>query len=270
MINITDDEFAYLVSLAKKNFGVNLIKKRTLVESRLTNYFIKKNIENFSQYFELLNKDVTNNEMTQLINILTTNYSYFMREHEHFDYLNSRVLPHLKNTIKDFDLRIWSAGCSTGQEPYTLAMILTDFFRETAVSWDYKVLATDISQKVLTKAVEGKYLAEEIEKVPPSWKLNYFNNLLNGEFEVNKHIKNQVIFRKFNLMQEQFPFKKKFHVIFCRNVMIYFDKETKNDLVRKFYDMTQRGGYLFVGQSEGVDTSIIPYEYVMPSVYRKK
>lgn len=270
MIRITDEEFQYLVSLAKDNFGVNLSKKRTMVESRLNNFLAKRGIDSFSQYFQILQTDPTNEEMTQLINMLTTNFSYFMREQEHFNFLTSTVLPALKAKVKDYDIRTWSAGCSTGQEPYTLAMVLKDFFGDQHYLWDYKILATDISQKVLTHAVNGEYEPEELKDMPAKWKLNYFSVLSNGYYSVNKEIKDQVIYRKFNLMQEVFPFKKKFHIIFCRNVMIYFDKDTKNNLIQKYYDLLEPGGYLFVGQSEGVDTSVVPFEYVMPSVYRKK
>ncbi|MDF2567325.1 MAG: cheR [Oscillospiraceae bacterium] len=269
MIKIKQDEFWYLVSFMKNNFGINLEKKRTLIESRLNNYITNMGIDSFSSYFDLLKSDSSGKEMTQLINFLTTNYSYFMREKEHFNYLQSTVLPYLKNSVASRDLRIWSAGCSTGEEAYTLAMILTDFFSTDSHTWDHKILATDISARALETAKKGIYDSEDIENIPQKWKLNYFNKLPDSTFEVKKNIKDQVVFRTFNLMEESFPFKKKFHVIFCRNVMIYFDQPTKTKLIRKYYNNMESGGYLFIGQSESINTREVPYQYIMPSVYRK-
>ncbi|MBC7765614.1 MAG: chemotaxis protein CheR, partial [Hyphomonadaceae bacterium] len=127
----------------------------------------------------------------------------------------------------------------------------------------------DISTKVLEHAKHGVYSQDQVEALDPLWKSNYFNKIDKENFEVNKDIKAEVIFRSFNLMEENFPFKKKFHVIFCRNVMIYFDHETKIELIRKFYEHTETGGYLFIGHSESINRSDSKYQYVLPAVYRK-
>lgn len=192
-----------------------------------------------------------------------------MREAEHFDYYRNTVLPYLANMIRDKDLRIWCCASSTGEEAYTLAMIQEDFFGRDKYLWDTKVLATDISEKVLNTAKKGVYENEHIASLPNSWKRDYFNSYTHTSSKVTDRIKHEVIFRRFNLMEPVFPYKKKFHVIFCRNVMIYFDKETKIELVRKLYNHMEEGGYLFIGQSESLMRDTTDFKYIMPSVYRK-
>jgi chemotaxis protein methyltransferase CheR len=269
MISISDEQFFRLTAYLEKNFGVNLIKKRTLIESRLNNYLIKNGFSDYVTYLDYAFGDSTGQEVGQILNLLTTNYSYFMREWEHFRYLKDQVLPELAPGLRDGDLRTWSAGCSTGQEPYMLAMTLTDFLGERDLLWDAKVLATDISEKALTAAKKGVYQDESLKSVPAVWKLSYFNKTPNQEWAVSDQLKKEVIFRRFNLIEEEFPFKKKFHVIFCRNVMIYFGEETKRKLVSRFYEATAKGGYLFIGHSESLDKNETGYQFISPSIYKK-
>ena len=268
MINIKENEFIELTKFLKNNYGINLAQKKILIEGRMNNVLIEKGFDSFRKYMDYVYADKTKNELTTLINKLTTNHTFFMREQEHFQFFNNQVLPYLESTVRDKDLRIWSAGCSSGEEAYTLAMIMQEYFAEEKGLWDKKILATDISVKVLQKAGRGVYGGESLEKIPINWKIEYFNNIDNDIYKIDSKLKNEVIFRVFNLM-DQFPFKRKFHVIFCRNVMIYFDKETKDKLIRKFYDMTEVGGYLFIGLSESLNKTESGYKYVMPSVYRK-
>ncbi len=269
MLSLTDAEFIRLTGFLKTSFGINLTQKRTLIEGRLNKYLTDRGFVCFSDYLEPIYSDPSGPEMSQLLNFLTTNFSYFLREWEHFEYLRGHVLPELQERIPDGDLRIWSAGCSTGEEPYTLAMLLNDFFRLDGARWDKKVLATDISNKALEAARRGVYEEEALSKVPPEWTRRYFSRQGDGAFQVKPALREEVIFRTFNLMEETFPFQKKFHVIFCRNVMIYFDRPTKAKLIQKFYKHTEPGGYLFVGQSESINREDAPWQYVMPSVFRK-
>jgi len=192
-----------------------------------------------------------------------------MRENKHFGFFKDQVLPHLKATVKNRDLRIWSAGCSSGEEPYTLAMIIADSFMEEKTVWDKRILATDISNRALEKAKAGRYDTNEIKLLPGNWIFSYFNRNDTDKYIINDRLKREVIFRRFNLMDKEFPFKKKFQVIFCRNVMIYFDDATKKELVNRFYDFTEPGGYLFIGHSEALNRSETNYKYIMPAVYRK-
>lgn len=269
MIQLSDNDFNLLTGYLRDRFGINLVKKRTLIESRLNNYLVSNGYNNYKSYLDYALSDKTGAEVSQMINYLTTNYSYFMREWDHFKFFKERVLPEMARGIRDNDLRTWSAGCSTGQEPYTLAMLIGDFTSENGLGWDTKVLATDISMKALDGARRGVYEDDALKSVPSFWKMNYFTKLPEGKWEVSEALKKEVIFRRLNLIEGDFPFRKQLHVIFCRNVMIYFNEETKTKLVDKFCRALAPGGYLFIGQSETIDRSDGKFKLVMPSVYKK-
>jgi chemotaxis protein methyltransferase CheR len=269
MLNLKDSEFRELTFYMKKNYGINLSQKKLLIEGRLSNMVIEKGFSNFSDYLKFVFKDASGIEISTIINKLTTNHTFFMREAEHFKYFRDIVLPYLEASSKTKDLRIWSAGCSSGQEPYTLAMIMADYFGTQWSSWNTKILATDISQKVLQEAQMGIYSGESISTMSKYWRLRYFKKIEDEDYQISEEIRNEITYRNFNLMTEVFPFKKKFHVIFCRNVMIYFESKTKMELINKFYDMTEPGGYLFIGHSESVNKDETKYQYIMPAVYRK-
>jgi chemotaxis protein methyltransferase CheR len=271
VITISNKEFSQLAAYIKANYGINLKEeKKTLVTGRLYNVLMQHGFADFSEYYEYILADKTGDAITTLINKITTNHTYFMREVDHFQYFKNYVLPYLSKTVKDKDLRIWSAGCSSGEEPYTLSMIIDEYFGSDKLLWDSKVLATDISSKVLEEASKGIYRNEDIGTLPSHWKMSYFNRSDNENSVIANKIKNEVIFRKFNLMESTFPFKRKFHVIFCRNVMIYFDAQTKRELVNKFYDCMEYGGYLFIGHSESLNREETKFKYIMPAVYRKE
>lgn len=271
LIGITNKEFCQLADYIKENYGINLKnEKRALVTSRLYNVLLQNKFNNYTDYLKYISSDGTGEATKTLIDKITTNHTYFMREADHFNYFHDKVLPYLISTVRDKDLRIWSAGCSTGEEPSTLAMILDEFFGTDKTMWDTKILATDISSKALGIAAKGIYENESISPLPAHWKLNYFKKIDNEKSILVDKIRNEIIYRKFNLMKEVFPFKKKFHVIFCRNVMIYFDNLTKDELIARFYDMTEPGGYLFIGHSEFLNREKTQYKYVLPAVYRKE
>lgn len=271
MLNITNKEFNQLAAYIKANYGINLKEeKRTLVTGRLYNVLMQNNFDNFTDYYDYIISDKTGNAAATLINRITTNHTYFMRETNHFHYFRDFALPYLKKTVRDKDLRIWSAGCSTGEEPYTLAMIIDEFFGKEKVFWDTKILATDISSRVLEEAEKGIYTKEKIATIPSQWKISYFKNYDDDSSVIADKIRREVIFRRFNLMDERLPFKRKFHVVFCRNVMIYFDIHTKKDLVNKLYNQIEPGGYLFIGHSESLNREETKFKYILPALYRKE
>lgn len=270
MVQITPKEFKLLAALIEKEYGIHLKpEKSTLLTGRLHKVLGELGFDTFTQYYEYLQADRSGTALATLVDKVSTNHTYFMREAEHFDYFYHTVLPFVKTTAKDKDLRLWCAASSTGEEPYTLAMLIDDFFEDEKQSWDTKILATDISQKVLDAAVEGIYTQEAVMALPKHWHQKHFTKLPDGRFKVKDHIRHQVIFRKFNLMEEVYPWRKKLHVVFCRNVMIYFDAPTKDKVVEKIYHALHDGGYLFIGHSESVNRNVIPLQYVKPAVYRK-
>ena len=167
------------------------------------------------------------------------------------------------------DLSIWCGASSTGEEPYTLAMVLKDFFGLEHDKWDTQILATDVSTAALSHAIAGTYTREQIEPMPDAWKRRYFKADKEGEYyTVTDEIKREVLFRKFNLM-DPFPFRRRMHVIFLRNVMIYFDNATKRSLIQKIYEGMEPGGYFFIGRTETIERDWVPFEMIQPSVYRK-
>lgn len=265
---ITDSEFLRIVTYVKKNFGIDLSQKRVLVGGRLENYLVRNGYANYNEFMEKVEKNPKGGEATDLINILTTNHTYFMREAEHFEFMKNVALPWAKSAAMGTkDLRVWCGASSTGEEPYTLAMIINDFGVEHA-AWDTRLLATDISMKVLSHASKGVYLQEDVDPLPVNWKRRYFKQISPEEFRVKEELKKEVIFRQFNLM-DPITFKKRFHIVFLRNVMIYFQDDIKYPLIQRIYDHMEPGGYLFIGLTERLDRQMVKFNYVQPSIYRK-
>ena len=268
-MKITREEFMRITNFVERKTGIHLEEKKVMVEGRLEGYLYKHGFSSFSEYMNAVESDGSGKMMEDMINILTTNHTYFMRENEHFEFFYNVVLPELKEKKKmEKDLRIWCGASSTGEEPYTLAMLIRDFFSLDSNGWDTTLLATDISTDVLRTATKGVYQKSQIEAIPDNWKRRYFKQIDDDLVEVTKEIKEQVLFRQFNLMSP-LPFKKPLQVVFLRNVLIYFEKDTKNDLLQRIYDKMEPGGYLFVGTTESVDRKVVPFNYVCPSVYRK-
>ena len=267
---MTDEEFFRIYWLLKDSYGIDMERKKEIVQGRLENYIRTNGYHNYGEYLHALAADTTGRLEQELVNILTTNHTFFMREFEHFEYLKRVVLPQLRiSEARRKDLCIWCGAASTGQEPYMLAMLLKEFFGLEHEEWDTKVLATDISLEALNHAVRGIYEDEQIQSLPDAWKRRFLHAIDDGHrYEITKDIKEEVLFRKMNLM-DTFPFKRKMHIVFLRNVMIYFDKRTRDELISKVYDVMEPGGYLFVGRTETIDRNAAPFQMIQPSIFRK-
>jgi len=268
MIKINDNEFNEIVSYVRNNYGVNLEKKRPLIEGRLGLHLYTLGYDNFKDYFEFAKKDPTKQEMGTMIARLTTNHTYFMREEQHFKYFNNTILRWIDEDLKEKDLRIWSAGCSSGPEPYTLSMVILDHYETVPARPNTVVLASDISGKVLSEGRKGIYKAAQLEELPERWLKKYFVSIGDDQWQVNDKLRKNVAYKKINLL-DNFDVKKPFHVIFCRNVMIYFDNPTKEELVQKFFDAMIPGGFLIIGHSESLSVLKQNFDYLRPSIYRK-
>ena len=267
-LTITDNDFNRLVKFVQSNYGIDLSQKRQLITGRLSTALKQRGYTTFTDFVNHVLQTKDNDLITLLLDKLTTNYTFFMRETEHFDFFVKTILPELvRRHQRDKVMAIWSAGCSSGEEPYNISIYIKEFLGAQAAQWDTRVLATDISQKALASAKKGVY--ELPDTIPANWKKRYFVPVKGtNQFSVAPEIKNNVIFQTFNLM-DPIKFRLKFDVIFCRNVMIYFDQPTKDALVQRFYDATVPGGYLMISHSENLGQNN-PYKTVAPSTFQKK
>ncbi len=264
---ILDEDFNRLTNFIKTQYGITLQEKRQLVTSRLSSLVSEQGYTSFTPFITQLLKEKDPQKIELVLNRLTTNYTFFMRETEHFDFFTKVILPELVHKYeRKKSIAIWSAGCSSGEEPYNLTMYIKDFLGLQASQWDTRILATDISQQALSKAKKGIY--EVPDTVPESWRRKYFKKVEGSRYAVTPDVRNNVIFQTFNLM-DPIKFRTKFDVIFCRNVMIYFDQPTKDALVRRFYDATVPGGYLMISHSENLSKDA-PYITVAPSTFRRE
>ena len=268
-MHLDDKDFFALRDFVKTKFGVNLEKKRTLIEGRLTNSIVQSGFENFHDYLEDIYQDKSGAKIDGLMTKLTTNYTYFMREETHYRFMEEVALPYWTSTIRDRDLRVWSAGCASGEEAYTTAMVMSEWFGQKKREWDTTILATDISTKVLNMAARGVYPEEHFERLPSAWKSKYFTKIGDEDYKVTDALAKEVVFTHFNLMGEFSRFRKKFHIIFCRNVMIYFDTPTKSALVKRFHDVLEPGGYFFIGLSETLSGISGDFQQIAPAIYRR-
>ena len=265
-MSISDADFNRLVRFIQSNYGIDLNQKRQLITGRLSSTLKQKGYKSFADFVNHVLNTKDQDEITLLLDKLTTNYTFFMREKEHLDYFCNNIIPDIvRRHQRDKTLAIWSAGCSTGEEPYNITMFLFDYLGPQAGQWDTRLLATDISNRAMTAAKKGIY--EQPDTIPPDWKRKYFTPVSGGQYQVVPKVRDNVIFQPFNLM-DPIRFRVKFDVIFCRNVMIYFDQPTKDALVKRFYDYTVPGGYLLISKSENLSTDT-PYRRLAPSTFQK-
>jgi len=263
---LSDSEFEQISDLAYRTCGINLKQgKREMVQARLARRIREGNFKSFHEYYTAVMADRTGKEITGLVNALTTNFTAFYREPAHFHFLRQKVAP-----IPHRPLRIWSAACSSGEEPFTIAFSLLEELGEPG-SDKVRIFATDISTRALATAEHATYASQRLDDIPAEWLRKY---LLRGKagaqvwYRVKPHIRSMIEFRRLNLM-EPFTSLPTFDVIFCRNVMIYFDRSTREELVGRLVERLVPGGYLFVGHSESLNAFDHGLEYIKPAVYRR-
>jgi chemotaxis protein methyltransferase CheR len=256
-------ELVYRISRIDLHAG-----KEGLVKTRLLRRLRELGLGDMRTYLRLVEADATGAEVAALVDVLTTNKTSFFREAQHFDFLRAQVLPE-RMAEGGGPLRYWSAGCSTGEEAYTLAMVLCEALPEASAK-AARILATDISARVLAEARAGVYSAARVQEVPPALRQKYFAraSASTPEFKVAPRLQEMVRFAQLNLM-DAWPMRGPFDAIFCRNVMIYFDRATQERLVQRFWELLSPDGHLFVGHSESLTALEHRFDYVQPAVYRK-
>jgi len=267
---LSEAQFRAISTLVKSICGIDLHDgKRELVKARLAKRIRLLRLRTFDDYIRFVRDDTSGNELTSMLDSLSTNLTFFFRESAHFEFLRSHALARMIEQRRARGrLRMWSAGCSTGEEPYSLAMLLLEYFPELQ-GWDVRILATDLSTRVLAQAREGVYDAPRVRQVPPALAEKYFvPDARRERFRVRDEVRAAVSFARLNLI-ESWPMQGPFDLIFCRNVMIYFDKPTQETLVRRFHGLLSPGGLLMVGHSESLTGIEHSFHYVRPAVYQK-
>jgi len=270
---LRDIDYERISRLVYEQCGINLHEgKRELVKARLGKRLREGSFKSFGDYYRYVTTDEGTDELISMIDSLSTNLTYFFREESHFQKLR-QILPAILNTPSNTGqlekLKIWSAGCSTGEEPYSLAMTTRECTNGSP--HEIKIIATDISTRVLKTAAKGVFSQDKLKNVPPAILKKYFQigyGRWEGYYRIKKTVADMIEFSRFNLMNTP-PADYRFHIIFCRNVMIYFDKTTQADLVTRFYQCLNKGGYLFIGHSESLTGLSHEFKYIEPSVYRK-
>jgi chemotaxis protein methyltransferase CheR len=269
-------EFRKISELAFRASGIDLgDRKRHLVQARLGRKIRQGNFASFDAYYRHVVADRTGQELTALLDALTTNFTSFLREPSHFEFLRKTILPGLNQpeagrSERAGPVRIWSAACSTGEEPYTIAFSLLEELGMVPAASRIRILATDLSTRVLETAAQAAYPAERFGKCPPDWPRKYLlrgRDRWEGWYRVRPQVRRLIEFRRLNLM-ETFRPEQRFHVIFCRNVMIYFDKHTQERLVNRLAACLEPGGYLLIGHSESLTGLSHPYTNTRPAIYR--
>jgi len=266
---LTEAQFRAISTLVKSICGIDLHDgKKELVKARLAKRIRLLRLQTFDDYIQFVREDASGNELMLMLDSLSTNLTFFFRESAHFEYLRSAAIPKLIEQRRAImKLRLWSAGCSTGEEPYSLSMLLLEHFPELH-GWDVRILATDLSTQVLAQAREGVYDATRVKQVPAGLAEKYFvPDAKREQFRVCDEVRSKVSFARLNLM-EPWPMKGPFDIIFCRNVMIYFDKPTQEVLVRRFHRLLSPGCLLMVGHSESLTGIVHSFHYVRPAVYQ--
>jgi len=273
---ITDDQYELVRKLVYETSGINLgTNKQYLVQARLAKRIRELEFPDFDRYFRYLKENKTGEEIGHLVDVISTNTTQFFREPDHFQFLRSSIEQQIRQEQWDrrrHTIRIWSAACSTGEEPYSLAMELHQLL-EKYPAINAKILATDISQTALAQARLGRYQRDKLNSVPPQLRQKYFRPVSPSRapgMEVVPQIRNMITFVHFNLMTATYPFKYGFDYVFCRNVMIYFNRQTQQEVVHKISQHLRPQGYLIVGHAEslhGIEPSL---HYVQPTIYQKR
>jgi chemotaxis protein methyltransferase CheR len=268
-LKLTAQEFRQISDLAYQRFGLDLKRgKEALVAARLGKKLRKLGFQTFAEYHRHVLADSTGDALIELIDALTTNHTSFLRERAHFEFLARAVNEELRDVATP---RVWSAACSSGEEPYSIAMCLAEALAKTPAR-QFQILATDISTRVLDMARRGVYPEGRFNDVPEPWRRAYLlrgRGESSGFYKVKPQLAQRIEFDRFNLIE---PFRPRppFHVIFCRNVMMYFDKPTQQNIVQKLSGCLQGGGYLFVGHSESLTGVEHGLHYVRPATYRNQ
>jgi len=266
----TDEDFRFIQKLVAERTGIVLSDiKRTMVYSRIARRIRQCGVSNFAEYCDLL-KAGDESELVSFTNAITTNLTSFFREPHHFEYLMKTVLPELEKNKTNKRIRIWSAGCSSGEEPYSIAMTIMDHFKNKS-GWDIKILASDLDYEMVERASKGVYKEERVTGLDKKHLRNYVRKgkgKLQGMVKIDQSLIDMITFKQLNLLHE-WPFKGPFDFMFCRNVVIYFNKDTQIELFDRYADVLPENAPLFIGHSESLFKVTDRFKSMGHTIYRK-
>lgn len=267
--SFSDEQFRFLADLANSQTGIMLPShKKDMVYSRLVRRLRALKLSSFAEYCDLMQSDAGQDELSNLINAITTNLTKFFREEHHFTHLRDTVIkPIAAKPAAGKRLRIWSAGCSAGMEPYSIAMVLKNSVKDIQ-QWDARILATDIDTNMLNTGACGEYSADQYENIPSAYRGDV--TLREGEdrMQMSDSLRSLIAFKRLNLLHE-WPMKGPFDAVFCRNVVIYFDKPTQTKLFNRIADLLKPDGWLYIGHSENLFKVCDRFELVGRTIYRR-
>jgi chemotaxis protein methyltransferase CheR len=268
-------EYQLIARLVYEHSGINLgDQKMQLVKARLGKRVREGGFKSFGEYYERVAADPSGELLCSLLDSISTNTTHLFREIRHFHFIRQVIEEWLQDSnwrSSHHTLRIWSAGCSSGEEPHSIAMVAHEALSKHP-GVELKILATDLSVRMLSKAKLGLYDIHRVGTVPPEYKQRYLSKVETDDgpcLQLVPEVRRLIQFSRFNLMTPTFPFRHGFDIIFCRNVMIYFDRPTQEALVKRFSGQLHPGGYFLIGHSESLNAIAHPLTYVEPTVYKR-
>ncbi len=272
---LTDSDFKRLSEFIYRNYGIKMPnEKRTMLEGRLMKRLRANEIKSFAEYCDyVFSPEGMEKELISMINVVSTNKTDFFREPAHFEFLYETVLPEFHQKNKGEPIKIWSSASSSGEEPYTIAMVISEFAKQHGSPFPYHIFGSDISSDILEKAQMGVYKDERISDVPLAYQKRYFMSNKDPQkklVRVVPELRKNTSFMRINLMDTTYPIGEKFHVIFCRNVLIYFDRPTQEAVINKLCNHLLPGGYFLLGHSESATGMQVPLVPLKPTIFRRK
>jgi len=267
---ISDKDFALFSKLVYDKTGINLAQgnKKQLLQSRVNKVLRARNIQSYNDYYHIVRDDTTGRELEDFINLISTNVTHFFREEKHFEFMRTQWYPNF-DFKHSSSVKIWCSASSTGEEPYTIAITMNELVGDR---YPYEIFASDIDTKCLQRAAKAVYPISSVEKMDKNLVKKYFQegkNEAKGYVKVKDSLKKHVKYSRVNLI-EPFRLPTTYDIVFCRNVMIYFDTPTKSNIVHKFFDVMNQGAYLMIGHSESLNGFKHPFKYIQPATYRKE
>lgn len=271
---LSDDEFKKLSEFIFNGYGIKMPEiKKVMLQSRLQKRLKELKMTTFKEYVNyVFSPEGQENEVIHMIDVVSTNKTDFFREPVHFDFLTNQALPEIiEGTTLHKNIKVWSAGCSSGEEPYTLSIVLHEF-KEKHPQFDYKIYATDISTRILRSAIEAIFKESRVENIPLQLKRKYFlksKDRTNPTVRVIPDLRQRVNFDRLNFMDSTYNVPDIYDVIFCRNVLIYFDRETQEKVINKLCQKLRPGGFFFLGHSESITSLDVPLTQIKPTIFRR-